>query len=152
MTEAVDESLRRRTWRLLQPGAVDLNGLVVHTDIESQDDIAMHEATVAVGEVIAERAGVDPSEQYVYSGVDDPEFASNQHQGRRIDDDEFVWECQQLLREGTYDVVFYYRAAADHGAVLAEAREAGYEVTGVRGDAVPPDEGEGEDPEGDDAS
>ncbi|PSQ58365.1 hypothetical protein BRD18_05845 [Halobacteriales archaeon SW_7_71_33] len=116
MTEAVDDSLRRRTWRLLQPGDVALNGLVVHTEIESQDDIA----------------------------------TSNQHQGRRIDDDEFVWECQQLLRGGTYDVVFYYRAAADHGAVLAEAREAGYEVTGVRGDADPPDEGENED--GDDAS
>ena len=154
MTEAVDDGLRRRTWRLLQPGDVALNGLVVHTEIESQDDIAMHETTVAVGELIAEAAGVDPSEQYVYSGVDDPEFASNQHQGRRIDGDEFVWECQQLLREGTYDVVFYYRAAADHGAVLAEAREAGYEVTGVRGDADPPDEdeGEGEDSEGDDAS
>jgi hypothetical protein len=143
MTEAVDESLRRRTWRLLQPGAVDLNGLVVHTDIESQDDIAMHEATVAVGEVIAERAGVDPSEQYVYSGVDDPEFASNQHQGRRIDDDAFVWECQQLLRKGTYDLVFYYRAEADHEGILTDTRAASYEATGVRGDGEPP-EGETE--------
>ncbi len=136
MTEAVDESLRRRTWRLLQPGEVSLNGAIVRTNLESDDDIAMHEATLAVGELIADRAGVDPTDHYVYSGVDDPEFASNQHQGRRVEDDEFVWECQQLLRGGTFDLVFYYRADTDHEAVLDDVRDAGYEVTGVRGDAA----------------
>ncbi len=138
MTGAVDESLRRRVWRLLQPGAVELNGLVVHTDLGSDEDIAMHETTVAVGETVAAHAGVDPTDHYVYSGVEDPEFASNQHQGRRVEDDEFVWECQQLLREGTFDLVFYYRATADHEGILRALRADGHEVTGVRGDDPEP--------------
>jgi len=136
MTDGVEESLRRRTWRLLQPGEVSLNGAIVHTDLGGDEDIAMHEATVEVGELIAGCAGVDRADYYVYSGVDDPEFASNQHQGR-VGDDAFVWECQQLLRAGTFDLVFYYRADTDHEAVLGAVREAGYEVTGVRGDTHP---------------
>ena len=137
MTEAVDESLRRRTWRLLQPGEVSLHGAIVHTDLGGDEDIAMHDATVAVGELIADCAGVDSTDHYVYSGVEDPEFASNQHQGRRVEDDEFVWECQQLLRAGTFDLVFYYRADTGHETVLEAVRGAGYDVTGVRGDAPP---------------
>jgi hypothetical protein len=142
MTEAVDESLTRRTWRLLQPGEVSLHGVIVQTDLTSDDDIAMHEATVEVGELIAECAGVDSTDHYVYSGVEDPEFASNQHQGRRVEDDEFVWECQQLLRDGTFDLVFYYRAETGQESVVSAVREAGHTVTGVRGDASPDEVGE----------
>lgn len=142
MSEAAEESLRQRTWRLLQPGEESLNGLIVHTDLPGPKDLEMHDVTVEVGELIAEGAGLDPDETYVYSGVDDREFASNQHQGRRTEDDEFVWECQQLLRQGSYDLVFYYRAAADHEGILERVREAGYEATGVRGDAAPPEDGE----------
>ncbi|WP_121820396.1 DUF5778 family protein [Halostella salina] len=132
MAEALDDDLYRRTKQLLEPGEIELNGAVVHTGIESQDDIAMTQATIDVGEIIAGHA--TDAETYVYSGSDDPEFASNQHQGRTLDGDEFVWECQQLLREGTYDVVFYYEASADQEAILADIREQGFDVTGVRGD------------------
>ena len=91
----------------------------------------MHRATVEIGEVIAAHAG--ESDTYVYSGTDDPDFGLNQHQGLTIEGDEFVWECQQLLREGTYDMVFYYETSADHGAILSDLRAAGYDVTGVEG-------------------
>ena len=131
MSDVVREDLRRRTWRLLQPGAIDLNGAIVHTDRSGREDVEMHQATLEVGELIADHTGA--TDHYVYSGVDDPEFASNQHQGRTLDD-EFVWECQQLLRNGTFDLVFYYEADVDQSALLSAIREAGYEVTGVRGD------------------
>ena len=132
MSDTLDDDLYRRTKQLLEPGEIELNGAVVHTGIESQDDIAMTQATIDVGEIIAEHA--TDEETYVYSGSDDPEYASNQHQGLTLDGDEFVWECQQLLREGTYDVVFYYEASADHEAILDDIREEGFDVTGVRGD------------------
>jgi hypothetical protein len=130
-----DEELYRRTKALLEPGDVDLNGVVVHTDIEGQDDLEMTEIAVEIGDVIARHAGVDPADHYVYSGTDDPEFASNQHQGRTLDDDGFVWESQHLLREGTFDLVFYYGASADHEAICeAITAEFGYRVTGVEGE------------------
>ena len=133
MSDVLDEDLYRRTKQLLEPGEIQLNGAIVHTDIGSDDDIAMHQATVDIGDVIAEGAGLDPTDTYVYSGTDDTDFSSNQHQGLTLDDEEFVWECQQLLREGTFDVVFYYEASADHEAILEGIREAGFDVTGVEG-------------------
>ena len=133
MCDVIDDDLYRRTKALLEPGAIDLDGVIVHTDIESSDDIAMHELTVEVNEVIATHAD-EPDNVYIYSGNDSPEFASNQHQGRTLDDDGFVWECQQLLREGSFDLVFYYEASADHEGICADLREAGYTVTGVEGD------------------
>jgi len=133
-----DTDLVQRTWQLLQPGEVDLNGLIVHTEFDGSQETRMHQATLEVGEIIAEAAGHDPTDTYVESGNDDPDFSSNQHQGLTLDGEEFVWECQQLLRDGAFDVVFYYEAGADHEAVQAAAREAGYEVTGVRGDAEGP--------------
>jgi hypothetical protein len=132
MTDVVDEEIRRRTWNLLQPGDIDLDGAIVHTDLSGSEDIEMHEATVEVGELVADHA--DCGEHYVYSGVDDPEFASNQHQGLTVEGDEFVWECQQLLRNGSFDLVFYYESPEDQEALLSAIRSAGYEVTGVRGD------------------
>ena len=76
----------------------------------------MHRTTVEVGDTIAAHA--EAGDTYVFSGTDDPDFGLNQHQGLTLADDAFVWECQQLLREGTYDVVFYYEASADHEAIL----------------------------------
>ena len=131
MSDAVDGDLRRRTEALLEPGEIELNGAIVHTDIPGEDDLAMTDATLAVGELIAEQAGAEG--WYVHSGNDDPEFASNQHQGRTTDE-EFIWECQQLLRGGTYALVFYYEATIDQEGLLDAIREAGYRVTGVRGD------------------
>ncbi|USZ67454.1 DUF5778 family protein [Halorussus salilacus] len=133
MGDPLDEDLYRRTKQLLEPGDIELNGAIVHTDFGSDEDIEMHQTTVDVGEIIAERAGHDPRDTFVYSGTDDTDFASNQHQGLTLDDEEFVWECQQLLREGTFDVVFYYEASADHGGILDDVRELGFEVTGVEG-------------------
>lgn len=131
MSETLDDDLYERTKRLLEPGEIELAGAIVHTDLGSDEDIEMHQATVDIGEIIAEGAGHDPRDTYVYSGSDDTDFSSNQHQGLTIEDDEFVWECQQLLRDGTFDVVFYYEASADHEGILEAIREEGFRVTGV---------------------
>ena len=130
MDDAVDDDLYRRTQALLEPGELDLVGAIVHTGLSGEEDIAMHHATVEVGEIIAEHAGAG-EDWYVYAGNDDPEFASNQFQGLTLPDEAFVWECQQLLRAGTFELVFYYEADVDQDALLAGIREAGYEVTGV---------------------
>ena len=139
MTEILDDELRRRTWELLQPGEIALDGLVVHTEFDGSEETAMHQATVEVGDLIAEGAGYDPGDTFVYSGTDDSEFASNQHQGLTLDDESFVWECQQLLREGTFDLVFYFEATGDTEGILDAVRDTGYDATAVRGDASSPD-------------
>ena len=136
----IDPDLRQRTWQLLQPGEIELDGLVVHTEFDGSAETQMHQATVELGELIAEYAGVDPTETFVYSGTDDPDFSSNQHQGLTLDGEEFVWECQQLLREGSFDIVFYFEASADTEGLLDAVRAAGYEATGVRGAAESPDQ------------
>ena len=130
--------LRRRAWRLLQPGEIDLDGLVVYTSLDGSQEPTMHRATVEVGDLIATHADHDPGETFVYSGTDDPEFASNQHQGRRLDDESFVWECQQLLRDSSFDLVFYFETGPDLRALLGAVREAGYEATGIEGSAETP--------------
>ena len=134
MPEVLDEELYQRTKRLLEPGEIQLNGAVVHTELGSEDEIDMMQATLDVGEIIAEHAGYDPKDTFVYSGNDDPDFSSNQHQGLTLDDEEFVWECQQLLREGTFDLVFYYEASADQDAIVADIEAAGFAVSGVEGE------------------
>ena len=115
-TNAADADLRRRTKALLEPGDIDLVGLIVHTDLAGAEDLEMHELTVDLNEVIAAHAG--KGESYIYAGNDDTNFASNQFQGLTLDGDEFVWECQQLLRDGTFDLVFYYEADADQAAIV----------------------------------
>ncbi|RBI61695.1 hypothetical protein DMJ13_13410 [halophilic archaeon] len=133
MDSVIDEDLYQRTKQLLEPGDIELNGAVVHTDLGSDEDVEMHQMTVDVGDVIARHAGHEPTDTFVYSGTDDTDFASNQHQGLTLDDEEFVWECQQLLRDGTFDVVFYYEASADHEAILDDIEAMGLAVTGVEG-------------------
>ncbi|WP_423743978.1 DUF5778 family protein (plasmid) [Haladaptatus sp. SPP-AMP-3] len=133
MDSVIDDDLYERTKRLLEPGEIELNGAIVHTYLGSDEDIEMHQASVDVGDIIAEQAGHDPRDTYVYSGTDDTDFSSNQHQGLTLDDEEFVWECQQLLRDGTFDIVFYYEASADQDAILEGIRDLGFEVTGVEG-------------------
>jgi len=123
MDDVRDPDLYQRTRRLLEPGDVALHGLIVHTDLPGERDVEMQQDTLATGDAIAEHAGLDPTDVYVYSGNDDPEFSSNQHQGLTIADDAFVWECQQLLRAGSYDLVFYFETVEDLEAV-AEAVEA----------------------------
>ena len=134
MADAIDDDLYQRTKALLEPGDIELNGAIVQTTHDSSEDVQMMQATIDVGDIIAEHSGQDPKDCYVYSGNDDTDFSSNQHQGLTLEDEEFVWECQQLLRQGTFDIVIYYRASADHEAILEDIQELGYEVTGVTGD------------------
>jgi hypothetical protein len=115
-TNAADTDLMRRTKALLEPGDIDLVGLIVHTDLAGAEDLEMHELTVDLNEVVADHAG--KGESYIYAGNDDTNFASNQFQGLTLDGDDFVWECQQLLRGGTFDLVFYYEADVDQAAVV----------------------------------
>ena len=136
MSDAVDEDLYRRTEALLEPGDIRLNGVIVRTDLTGEEEPTLHQATLDIGNLIAEAAGVDPADTYVYSGNDDPEFGVNQHQGLTLDDEAFVWECQQLLREGAYAVVVYYEAVVDHEGLLADLEELDdvEHAVGVRGD------------------
>ena len=132
MSETLDDDLYKRTKALLEPGEIQLDGLIVHTGLSGREDLEMHELTVDLNDVIADHAG--KGESYIYAGNDNTEFASNQFQGLTLEDDEFVWECQQLLRNGEFNLVFYYEADADHEAILEDVEEMGYRVTGVRGD------------------
>lgn len=132
MAETRDPDLYQRTKALLEPGDIELNGAVVHTELGSDQESRLHQTTLEVGDIIAEHAA--KGDTYVYSGNDDPDFGVNQHQGLTIEGDEFVWECQQLIREGTYDVVFYYEADVDQDALIEDIRAAGHDVVGVRGD------------------
>jgi len=133
MANVIDEDLYQRTKALLEPGEIELNGAIVHTEYDGQEDVKMMQATIDVGDIIAEHAGYDPKDCYVYSGNDDPQFSSNQHQGLTLEDETFVWECQQLLREGGFHIVIYYEASADQEAILEDIRDLGFEVTGVEG-------------------
>jgi hypothetical protein len=132
-SDVLDTDLYRRTKALLEPGDIDLAGVIVHTDLTGREDLEMHELTVELNEVIAAHAGV--GEAYIYAGNDDPNFASNQFQGLTVEDDAFVWECQQLLRDGTFDIVFYYEADLDQEALVETIRDRGHEVTSVVLDA-----------------
>ena len=133
MARVVDEDLYRRARDLLAPGEIELHGAVVHTDYGSDEESLLHQATLDVGDVIADRV-VDGADWYVHSGNDDPEFGLNQHQGLTIAGDEFVWECQQLLREGTFELVIYWEATDDPDAVFEALREAGFDAVGVTED------------------
>ncbi|SDY50294.1 DUF5778 family protein [Halobellus clavatus] len=115
MSETLDDDLYQRTLQLLEPGEIELLGAIVHTDLESEEDLEMQELTVSVNEILADHA--EKGETYIYAGNDTDEFASNQFQGLTLDDESFVWECQQLLREGTFDLVFYYEAGPDQDAL-----------------------------------
>jgi hypothetical protein len=125
----VDRELYRRARALLEPGEIALDGIIVHTDLDRSEEPQLHEATVRIGDAIAGRVGAD--ETYVYSGNDDPDFGLNQHQGLTVEEDAFVWECQQLLREGTYDVVFYYEADTPQEAIVEDVEAMGFDVTSL---------------------
>jgi len=118
MSEAIDSDLYERTKALLEPGEIELVGCVVHTTLDGQEDLELHELTVELNEIIAEHAG--KGETYIEAGNDDTDFSSNQFQGLTLDDESFVWECQQLLRDGTFDIVIYYEAGVDQDALAEE--------------------------------
>ncbi|MGQ4557458.1 DUF5778 family protein [Halobellus sp. GM3] len=124
MSETLDEDLYQRTLALLEPGEIELVGSIVHTDLSGQEDLEMHELTVAINEVIADHA--EKGETYIYAGNDTGEFSSNQFQGLTLEDESFVWECQQLLREGSFDIVFYYEAGPDQDALVEDLESLEY--------------------------
>lgn len=129
--DIIDRDLYERTKALLEPGEIELIGSIVHTDLTSDQDIEMHQATVDIGDLIAKHTLDDPKDWYVYSGTDDSRFASNLHQGLTISGDEFVWECQQLLRKGTFDIVIYYEASINQEQLVTDIESLGYRVTPV---------------------
>jgi len=134
MSETANADLYRQTVELLQPGDIELAGAVVHTAYDSDEESKLHQLTLDAGGVVADHA--EKGDTYVYSGNDSDEFGVNQHQGLTLDGDEFVWECQQLLREGVFSVVLYWEATGDHEAVLDDVREVDgvEEVVGVTED------------------
>jgi hypothetical protein len=129
--EIIDPDLYQRTEALLEPGDIELAGVIVHTELGSDEETKLHDTTLDIGSVIAEYAGYDAGDTYVYSGNDDTEFGLNQHQGLTLKGDEFVWECQQLIREEEFRVVFYYEADINQESLVDDLREDGYTVEGV---------------------
>lgn len=121
--------LTAQTRALLEPGDIDLVGVIVETDLTSRDELEMLDLTVEVGERLAGHLTDQPT--YIYSGNDDPRFSSNQHQGRTIEDDEFVWECQQVLRGGTFDLVIYFEQPVRLEPITDELEALGMQVTVV---------------------
>jgi len=121
MSETANADLYRQTVELLQPGDIELEGAVVHTTYDGDEESKLHQLTLDAGQVVADHA--EKGDTYVYSGNDSDEFGVNQHQGLTIEGDEFVWECQQLLREGEFAVVLYWEATGDHEAVLEGVRD-----------------------------
>ena len=134
MSDVTDRDLYQRAKALLEPGDIELNGLIVHTDLTGEEEPTLHQLTLDVGETITEHAGLDPADTYVYSGNDDSEFGLNQHQGLTLEEEEFVWECQQLMREQHYEVVFYYEASADQDGIISDLDDDGRDVTSVPGE------------------
>ncbi|ERH12726.1 MAG: hypothetical protein J07HB67_01752 [halophilic archaeon J07HB67] len=126
---AVDHDLYRRTKALLEPGDVELIGCIVHTDLAGDEDLEMQELVVKINEVISDHA--DAGETFIYAGNDDTDFSSNQYQGLTVDDESFVWESQHLLRDGSFDLVFYYEADVDQEGVVADLEALGPDVTSV---------------------
>lgn len=112
-----------QTQALLEPGDIELVGVIVHTEFRSKDELDMMDVTIEIGELIAAQVSDEPT--YIYSGNDDPRFGTNQHQGLTIDGDDFVWECQQVLRDGSFDIVFYFEATprVDHIVEAIEAND-----------------------------
>lgn len=129
MTEPSTD-LVAETRELLKPGDIDLVGAIIESEYTDDQELEMMEVTVEIGEIIAENQVDEPT--YVYSGNDDDRFSSNQHQGLTISGDDFVWECQQLLIDGTFDIVFYFEASEQFEELIDEIRTAGYHVTGVQ--------------------
>jgi copper chaperone CopZ len=128
--DTVDTDLYQRAQALLEPGEIELVGLIVDSGI-ADDEPALHQATIEIGDLIAEHSGLDSTDTFVYSGTDDSEFGVNQHQGLTLEDEEFVWECQQLRRGETFEVVFYYEADVDQEGLVEAVNEAGYDAVGV---------------------
>ncbi|MFB6188161.1 MAG: DUF5778 family protein [Halobacteriaceae archaeon] len=132
MADIVDSDLYRRVVALLEPGDISLCGAVIHTQYRQDEESLLYQDTIQLGEIIA--TVKTDKETYVYAGNDDPDFGINQYQGLTIDEDNFVWECQHILRDDTYDIIFYWEDTGDQTTILNRMRQEGYEVIGVTED------------------
>ncbi|MDH5019452.1 DUF5778 family protein [Halobacterium rubrum] len=118
MSETAHADLYRETVELLRPGDIELAGAVIHTTYDSDEESKLHQLTLDAGRAVADHT--EKGDTYVYSGNDSDEFGVNQHQGLTLDDDEFVWECQQLRRDDEFVVVLYWEVTGDDDAVVAD--------------------------------
>jgi hypothetical protein len=116
MAAPADDPLYSELVAFLEPGAIELIGIIIETSFDRSEDLEVHELTVQLNDIIATRSG--KGEAYIYAGNDSSAFASNQYQGRRLSDDAFVWECQHLVRDGRFTLVFYYEADAAQTAIV----------------------------------
>ena len=132
MAEAGDHELYQQAVSLLGPGESELVGIVVHTDYERSEEPAMNELMLSIGERIAEQLQDD--EMYVYAGEDDERFGAGQFHGRRLGDDAVIWECQQLLREETFDLVFYWERTGEQDAIVSAVDGLGETVVPITED------------------
>ncbi len=121
MSEAGDHELYHQAVSLLGPGEAELVGIVVHTDYDRTEEPAMNELMLSIGERIADY--LQDGEMYVYAGEDDGRFGAGQFHGRRLGDDAVIWECQQLIRSDTFDLVFYWEAAGEQDAIVSAVNE-----------------------------
>lgn len=120
MGAPADDTLYAELLAFLEPGAIELIGIIIETTLERSEDLEVHELTVQLNDLIAAHSG--KGESYIYAGNDSTAFASNQFQGRRLEDDAFVWECQHLVRQGRFTLVFYYEAEAAQAAIVDAVR------------------------------
>jgi hypothetical protein len=116
MPATADDPLYDEMVRFLEPGEIDLIGIIIDTQFDRSEDLEVHELTVELNDIIAAHSG--EGEAYIYAGNDSSSFASNQYQGRALTDDAFVWECQHLVRDGSFTLVFYYEADATQAAII----------------------------------
>lgn len=116
-----DPELYQQAVSLLGPGEAELVGIVVHTEYPRSEEPAMNGLMLEIGERIADV--LDDGEMYVYAGEDDDRFGAGQFHGRRLEDDAVIWECQQLLREDTFDLVFYWERAGEQGQVVTAVED-----------------------------
>lgn len=121
MSEPGDVELYQQAVSLLTPGESELVGAVVHTAYERDQEPAMNELMLSIGEAIA--AELQDGEMYVYAGEDDDRFGAGQFQGRQLGGDNVIWECQQLFRNGSFDLVFYWEAAGRQDAIISALAE-----------------------------
>ena len=116
MPATADDPLYDELVTFLEPGEIDLIGMIIDTQFDRSEDLEAHELTVELNDIIAHHSG--KGEAYIYAGNDSSRFASNQYQGRGLRDDAFVWECQHLVRDGRFTLVFYYEADAAQAAIV----------------------------------
>ena len=113
-----DVELYEQAVSLLEPGESTLAGVVMHTGLGRHAESAMNKLMRAAGDRIA--AHLTDEETYLYAGEDDDRFGVGQFHGRRLSDDGVVWECQQLVRDGTFDLVFYWEDEGEQDAIVAD--------------------------------